>query len=225
MARWLRSVAALVVCGGAWGCLEDPSLDDGHQFPTDDSDIVAKKAADEDDEAESASKGGQCIGAGCPETNPEGDASTPSPAPSPAPGPTGGCAAPAPCSAATDLGAVSGDTGNDERSRQGSSSQWLSVRVTEDAAGVLGAQMKVTATLVSPAGANFDLYLYADACGGEPVASSKKASGTTDQATFAWGEGALPNGDPDDKTILVEVRHVAGDCAPTDKWTLIVGGN
>jgi hypothetical protein len=41
-----------------------------------------------------------------------------------------------------------------------------------------------------------------------------------------FGEtGALANGANDARTVTVEVRHVSGNCDPSEKWTLTVSGN
>lgn len=147
----------------------------------------------------------------------------------PPPPPPPSCAAPAACVGATDLGSVSGDTGAGVKSATGSTSQWFKIRLSEDDSDVFGTSMQVRATLVSPAGSNFDLYMYqAGNTTAVECATVKKSATTTgtDVASFEWGEtGTFSNGDDDDRWITIEVRHVSGTCAAANKWTLTVNGN
>jgi hypothetical protein len=141
----------------------------------------------------------------------------------------GGCPAPNTCPTARDLGRVSGDNNADQVSAQGSTSEWLKVRVTEDST-VLAASLKATFTLVSPAASNFDLFVYYDplkdvtVCT-PPTAKSQQQAGISDTVSLIWGEGLIPNGVDDSRTVNVEVRHISGPCGGTAKWTLVVQGN
>jgi hypothetical protein len=141
-------------------------------------------------------------------------------------GPT--CASPNACTGATDLGSLSGDTGTGARTAQGSGSQWFKVRFTEDDSGLAGVNMLATMELKSPAGTNFDLYVYVPgnttAVECSAVTKSATSSGT-DIVSVDWGEGIIPNGASDDRNVIVEVRWKSGTCAPTAKWTLTVRGN
>jgi hypothetical protein len=148
------------------------------------------------------------------------------PPPPPPPPPT--CDAPNTCVASTNLGSVSGDTGADMQSTQGTTSQWFQVRVSENDSSVFATSLRMKATLVSPAGANFDLYVYVP--GSDTIeCSAVSASSTTtgsDQASVEFGEsGTFSNGSNDDRTVTVEVRHVSGTCSAGAKWTLSVFGN
>ncbi|HVJ91569.1 MAG TPA: hypothetical protein VM580_17320 [Labilithrix sp.] len=150
-------------------------------------------------------------------------------------GPPGGgggsvsCAAPASCSGATSLGSVSGDTGSATRTAQGSTSQWFTVRVTEDDNVVFGFPLSLAATLVSPPGTNFDLYVYvpsSDTLECSAVSYQSTATGSTDSVAAMFGElGLLSNGADDSRTVTVEVRHVSGSCDSNKKWTLSLAGN
>jgi hypothetical protein len=143
---------------------------------------------------------------------------------------TGTCASPNVCAGATDLGSMSGDTGADVKSVQGSGSQWLKVRVTEDDSGIFGVRMLFNAELTSPPGTNFDLFVYipGDTSSLECSAvtrSSTSASGV-DTLAAEWGEGSgFANGSDDDRNVTVEVRWVSGTCAPGSKWALTLRGN
>lgn len=141
----------------------------------------------------------------------------------------GSCAAPNTCSGATNLGSVSGDTGADVKTASGHTSQWFTVRVTEDDSDIAGVQLWMTATLTSPPGTNYDLYVYvpsSDTLECSAVSYQSTSTSSTDSATAKFGEGGLlSNGSSDDRTVTVEVRHVSGTCDPANKWTLTLAGN
>jgi hypothetical protein len=142
---------------------------------------------------------------------------------------TTACTATAPCASAADLGAVSGDTGADVLSAQGTTSAWFRVMVDENDNGLAGVKLLASATLDSPAGANFDLYLYVGSAGAQECsavsAQSTQTSGS-DSAGVSFGEsGVLANGSKDSRYVTVEVRHVSGTCASNAKWTLTFKGN
>jgi hypothetical protein len=138
------------------------------------------------------------------------------------------CSATNTCAAATDLGTVSGDQGSDSQFVQGATSAWFTVRVTENDNGVFGSKLKLNATLQSPAGANFDVFVYVPSSDTREC-STVSASSTTsgfDSASASFGEGGtVSNGSSDSRTVTVEVRHVSGACSPTAKWTLNLYGN
>lgn len=144
-------------------------------------------------------------------------------------GTTATCASPNTCPAATDLGSVSGDTGADTKTFQGSGSQWFKVRVTENDSNLFGVELQMRAELQSPAGTNFDLFVYrAGGSSGQEcsaVTTSSTSTGAFDSASMNWGEGTISNGSNDDRTVTVEVRHVSGTCAAASKWTLTVRGD
>jgi hypothetical protein len=127
---------------------------------------------------------------------------------------------------------MSGDVTGPGVSATGSSSRWLLVTVREDDAGVIGIPLQVTANLVSPPGANFDLFLYMDdaalpqtqVCTGPPIASSTNVSGV-DTVIHSWGEGAVSNSADDTRIVTFEVRHVSGACTPGATWSLTVTGH
>lgn len=139
------------------------------------------------------------------------------------------CTASNTCMGAADLGIVSGDTGADVKSSQGTGSKWLTVRVTEDDSSISPMKLWMKATLTSPPGANYDLYVYvpgSDTRECSAVTKSSTSSATTDTAGVEFGEGGtFSNGSSDDRTVTVEVRHVSGPCSASDQWTLTINGN
>jgi len=150
-------------------------------------------------------------------------------------GSSAACAATNACTSARDIGQVSGDTSptNNTVTVTGTTSEWLTINVTEDDNSVSGSPVKLKVTLASPASANFDLYLYVDssgsttsrACMPTPSASSKNPLGQVDEASLSWGEGSVANGSNDSRIVTIEVRNVSGTCSPSDTWTLVAKGN
>jgi hypothetical protein len=148
-------------------------------------------------------------------------------------GNTGGtgvsCTAPNTCMGATNLGMVSGDEGADTQSATGTGSKWFTVRVTEDDSSTFGTKLQMKATLTSPPGSNYDLYVYvpgSDTRECSTVSKSSTSSASTDTAGVEFGEGGtFSNGSSDDRTVTVEVRHVSGTCSASDQWTLTINGN
>jgi hypothetical protein len=101
----------------------------------------------------------------------------------------------------------------------GYASHWIKVGVVEDSWDAI--DLRLRATLTSPPGQDFDLYVYADSCG-TPTARSEKAAGTDDVAGISIYD-ALGG---DDQWVLVEVRaKAATTCNTNDKWTLTLEGN
>lgn len=140
------------------------------------------------------------------------------------------CPAPNACASAASLGTLSGDTGSGKTSVQNHSSQWYSVRVTEDDSSFVGVPLRLTATLKSPPGSNYDLYVYVPStdtidCSVVSGQSTNTSLDDTVSVTFGESDFGLANGGDDDRTVIVEVRHVSGTCDPSQKWTLTLNGN
>lgn len=140
------------------------------------------------------------------------------------------CASSATCTGATALGSVSGDTGNTMLQASGYQAAWYAVRVTEDDSGPFGTPMNLTVQLTSPAGTNYDLFLYVDT-GSDVVACTtpsamSTSTGTSDLAHLTWGEtGTFANGSDDSRTVSIEVRPVSGPCTPGSPYQLVVTGD
>lgn len=140
------------------------------------------------------------------------------------------CASSATCSAAIDLGSVSGDTGNDSKTASGYQSAWYKVRVTEDDSDVFAVEERFTASLTSPAGTNYDVFVYvntgSDVVECASIAGSSTGTGTLDQTSVHWGEsGTFSNGNDDSRTVSIEVRPVSGPCSASAPWQLVVYGD
>lgn len=103
-------------------------------------------------------------------------------------------------------------------SKREAGSRFYLVGVTGDNASEV-VRGGIEARLTSPAGSNYDLYLYGgaegynsgrDTCEG-PGASSENAADAEDVASMVWAAAAF--GVLSDRLVTVEVRHVAGPCA------------
>ena len=145
-------------------------------------------------------------------------------------GMTTSCASLNVCTAATDLGAISGDTGADVKTASGTGSQWFTVRVNENDSSISPRTLQTKVELVSPSAANFDVFLYLAGGSSGQECSAVKSSSTNasglDTATAEWGEtGIFSNGSDDSRTLTVEVRWVSGTCSTATPWALTVHGN
>jgi hypothetical protein len=105
-------------------------------------------------------------------------------------------------------------------------SRFYLVGVTGDAASEVvrgGIRVRLSAAQA----ANYDVFLYGGAEGYDrglgtcegPSGSSQNPAGAVDEASHAWAAGAF--GALTDRTVTIEVRHVAGPCEP---FTLEVYG-
>jgi hypothetical protein len=132
------------------------------------------------------------------------------------------CEATSTCAQPTMLGMVRGDTNDDRIDLNGVGNAFVAVYVKEDNGSIIRVPIKVSATLESPPGANFDLIMYAeqDSCGAVTDSSTTNFS---DMVATSWDEG-LTSSD-DSRTVLFEIRHVSGDCSAAFPWKLEVRGN
>lgn len=135
------------------------------------------------------------------------------------------CDATTSCQSADELPKVAGDQEAETQTASDHKSRWLRIKIQEDH-HALPQGLKFTASLSSPSGNNFDLFVYpGTADGPDCTVSPTKAtpSGSTDTVSMAWSESS---GSDDSRWMTLEVRHV-GDapCSPSEKWTLLVEGN
>lgn len=146
-------------------------------------------------------------------------------------GPSGSvCSTAMTCAGAQMLGNVSGDTGNVKLTASGYQSAWYRVRVTEDDSSPFGLSLRVGAKLTSPAGAQFDVFVYLNTGSDTVECNTTVGTATTAGATKTihaeWGEsGAFSNGSDDGRNASIEIRPVSGTCAPNQMWQLEVEGN
>jgi hypothetical protein len=132
------------------------------------------------------------------------------------------------CQAPRDLGSIAGDIEGGSITARGTCAGWLRVRMTEESSSVLANPMRVTATLVSPDGADFDLRLYVnkqtDAVECSEISVESTLPGAnTDVASLEWGEEYTGNEDDDSRTVMIEVVATSAACA-SQPWTLLVQG-
>lgn len=160
--------------------------------------------------------------------DPGADAGVDGAAPAVDSGPVMSCApATNTCLNAIDLGAIRADEGGDVATRSGAATTWFKLRATEgDTGGPGGKRMKIRATVTSPAGANFDVFVHLAGDGSSTNCTTPTSSSTTavatEQAQVEWGETSLFNGDEDDRWVTIEVRWVSGTCAASSNFTLTV---
>jgi hypothetical protein len=84
--------------------------------------------------------------------------------------------------------------------------------------------LSYTATLTSPPGTSYGLFVYTgDSSGPTCFASVKQGTGNPAVVHDSWGDTPAI----DDTTwITIEVRYLSGSaCGPSDDWTLTVEGN
>jgi hypothetical protein len=133
------------------------------------------------------------------------------------------------CNASRSLGQVSGDTGGAPVNTTGTTSEWLTIYVTEDDNGVLGTKLSVRATLDVAAGTSYALYIYRNGNNSmtpecSTVAGQSTAPPTATQSQ-TWGEGTVANGSDDGQMITVRVEHLSGPCDASHPWSLVLEGN
>ncbi|HVY46527.1 MAG TPA: hypothetical protein VHB21_11640 [Minicystis sp.] len=117
---------------------------------------------------------------------------------------------------------ISGDTGNDTRVENGTTSAWYKLEVTEDSDLPTG--LSYTVSLQSPADAQFDLFVYeGDNNGVSCTVTPTQGFGNPAQVHNSWGDSY---GSDDGRYLIVEVRYVSGgSCGNPSEWTLTIEGD
>jgi hypothetical protein len=133
------------------------------------------------------------------------------------------------CPMGTVIGEVSGDEASRPIAFEGAESMWVSFQVTEDNDAVTGEAVSFTATLTSPDGFDFDLYVYrgpegaGSGCGGELEQST--SAGANDVVHMSWGESGVANGGDDRAWVAAEIVAKNGMCDPLAPWSLTIDGD
>ncbi len=140
------------------------------------------------------------------------------------------CASAATCTAAVNLGGVSGDTGEDMLMASGYQAAWYSLRVTENDSGVFGVPQELLTELTSPASEQYDLFVYvntgSDVVDCTTATGSITTSGTTESSDLSWGEtGTFSNDADDSRTVSIQIVPKAGTCSQASPWQLVVYGD
>lgn len=139
------------------------------------------------------------------------------------------CAAAGTCPSATVIGEVSGDESSSALHVDGFEPTWVSFQVTEDNGSVSGEQLEFTATLTSPVGYDFDLYVYrgpeggATGCNGE--LSQSTSVGPDDVVHMSWGEGTVADGGDERAWVAAQIVAKNGMCDENALWTLTIEGD
>ena len=151
-----------------------------------------------------------------------GDPSSSSSSSSGAGGATCSYASPNACADAQLMQEINGDTGSDSRVVQGTTSKWFKINVHEGY-NLIG-DLSYTATLESPPGMDFDLYVYpGDAAGPDCAGTPIHATGNPESASDHWSDSF---GSQDDRYVAFEVRYISGtSCSATALWKLTVTGD
>lgn len=208
-----RTFTALMVAASlAVACGSEVEETDGGRFATDpaaqDNDVVAEGDDDSD-----------------------GDPSSPSPKPPTTAGkddePPATIEPPNTCEGARDLGSIVGDGAGTPVSAQGTCTEWVRIHAIEKATGPITSAMKLTATLVSPLGANFDLRVFVNKdenvveCTTES-ASSALPAGRLDVVNLTWGDSWFSD---DSRTVSFEIRANSPEDCTKGSWALLIEGN
>lgn len=144
----------------------------------------------------------------------------------PADAPNNSCVSAATCQTAQLLGAVSGDTNNDKLTSAGTQSAWFRVLVTEDEHGFGGVSLRVAARIVSPPGADFDVFVYLNPAQKVVECNNQFGQRTSgDEVKAEWGESTFANNNDDGRDVSIEVRPVSGSCSGSQMWQLEVEGD
>lgn len=140
-----------------------------------------------------------------------------------------GCTSTDACLTSVTLGTVSGDTGQQTLTATGSRAAWYRVRVTENDGTPTGRPVRVSARLVLPASADFDVRIYVNVATDTIECTTPIATATTTGneklARASWGETTIPNGLDDSRDVEIEIRPLTGTCVPTEHWQLTIQGN
>ncbi len=139
------------------------------------------------------------------------------------------CGFPVTCPQTRGIGTLSGDSSSPGVATTGSTSEWITVRVTENNNSAIGHGMSITAKLTSTAGTNYDMFVYVNDGSAKAectkVAGQSSDPGSIDTASASWGEGSVANGKVDDATVTIRVQHITGQCDTIDPWKLEISGN
>lgn len=225
------NAVAAALDGGA-NCQDDPDDEGGDDVA--DGGVVLRQATsgdagdEEDDEEPTTSS------SGCQPLPPDVGTDLDVP-PEPEEVAGASCAYPNQCKDATGMGSIKGDEEAEVKTREGTTSQWLSIRANEACTGVCNfgraKTMRIRAQLTVPAGTNFDLYMYMNensttATCTRLARKSVKGGADREEVSIAWGETGTWADNADNSTeIRFEVRHVSGECGSNKKWKLTVFGN
>jgi len=133
------------------------------------------------------------------------------------------------CTAARDIGTVSGDTITPSLQTTGTCSEWVKLRATENDSSVLAVPMKLRISVTSDA--NADLYVYLDpkndtlSCDLPYAASNGVGAGESEITSVSWGESVVGNRSDDSRTVNILVLFPDATCDASTAWSLVVDGN
>lgn len=140
------------------------------------------------------------------------------------------------CLAPREIGTIVGDRGTPSLSASGTCSESVQILVNEVEGSITRVPLKLKATLTSPPGEDFDLFLYESYTQIDPFAPRYKGrvscglstarseeSGREDVVNRAWGDESNMSVN-DGRWVTLEVRNKGEGCA-REPWQLRIEGN
>ncbi len=139
--------------------------------------------------------------------------------------------APNTCAAAEQLPSVAGDESSPSVTRNGVTSKWYQIHVTEEVSSISSRDLSYTVTLTSASGADYDLIVHQSPQDSPPDCNATPKLGV-DQGNGAqtvsdgWNDNQGIGGEDDPVWLSIEVRYVSGmDCTTAGQYTLTIQGN
>jgi len=131
--------------------------------------------------------------------------------------------APNTCLTGEVLSTIAGDDGNDVSMAQGVGSKWLKIFVEESVSSLIDyPPLSFTATLQSPGGATYGLYVYVGDDGGIDCNATPLVGGGSPPSVHSeWSDTPAVD---DGTWLAVEVRYLSGSNCQS-LWTLTIQGN
>jgi hypothetical protein len=131
------------------------------------------------------------------------------------------------CGSYINLGTISGDTGGSSVAYFANGDKWLRIYISEnESSGTTCVGLRALFRLTPPTGADYDLYVYCDACNGSG-ASSTQGGSAVEEVFMAWDEDCvwpgIPSGTDSSRYLYVHVRCYS--VSIENDWTLQVFGN
>jgi hypothetical protein len=132
------------------------------------------------------------------------------------------------CANAESLPNVPGDESSSPVVVSDNNSKWFQLRVSEESSSINSHDLSYRASLISPPGMDYDLYIHEGPQDGNPNcgAAPMKGVGSPEIVQHKWNDDQGFGGEDDSVWLSIEVRYVSGSvCTSFDNWTLQIEGN